>query len=361
MPIQYITRLSKLHDDVPSLSETMVSNILKESFNTSNLNDYFKYINFKKPLGSASIAQVHEGIWRATNERVAIKIQYPNADSVMKEDLRNLRVLAEFLQRTELKFDLLTCIVELQKRIKNEFNFDMEAKNLQFMNDNLVPNTQNIIVPRPILNTKKVLVMSFIDGQNLGRLAQFGQKGLIPIPKFIKRKFGKKLLDKLAKAWGYQIFILKRFNSDPHPGNIRIHRNIIGLLDWGQVVTLSDEMLVKFARMNQALCTRDKKKIAAGLLDMGVVMRNASDYNSIADIAVTMLDTRVVDGYVMNPFQPRNALKINSVMKLPPDLYFLVRTVQLMRGISYGFEVDYSLADAWSPLVNKVLYDLKNK
>jgi len=33
----------------------------------------------------------------------------------MNGDLRNLRMLAEFLQRTELKVDLLSAIKELQK------------------------------------------------------------------------------------------------------------------------------------------------------------------------------------------------------------------------------------------------------
>lgn len=363
MPTQYTTKLSKLHDDVTPLPETAISEILKEDLHTANLEDYFTEINLKSPLGSASIAQVHEGVWKQTKEKVAIKIQYPNAEYLMKGDLRNLRALAEFLQRTELKFDLLTCIVELQKRIKYEFDFSREANSLKYMVENLMPNVPHIQIPRPIFHSKRVLVMSYVPGENLGRLAEFRDKhNYLSTPKWIKQKFGRKLLEQLAQAWGYQIFVLKKFNADPHPGNIRIQgNNRLGLLDWGQVVTLSDKMLVKFALMNQALCTKDKEKIAKALINLGIVLKNPQDYNSAADIGITMLDTRNVDGYVINPFKPGNALKKNSVVKFPPDLYFLVRTVQLMRGISYGFGIDYSLADSWSPLAVKVLEDRKIK
>jgi len=57
----------------------------------------------------------------------------------------------------------------------------------------------------------------------------------------------------------------------------------------------------------------------------------------------------------MNPFSPNNALKANAVTALPSDLYFVVRTVQLLRGIAFAFDVDFSLADSWRPYARRVL------
>lgn len=157
---------------------------------------------------------------------------------------------------------------------------------------------------------------------------------------------------------GEQIFVLQRFNSDPHPGNICLGKDgKIGLLDWGQVIPVSSHLLVNFARMNRALRSRNESQVLHGLKQLGVVLRNPHDVKSASDIGVTMLDTRVVPGYVLNPFKPESALKKNSVTKLPSDLYFLVRCVQLIRGISYGFGVDYSLADSWAPYAEKILQE----
>ena len=86
-----------------------------------------------KPIGSASVAQVHEAIWKPTGEKVAVKVQYPDAERLMIGDLKNLRALAEFLQRTEFKFDLLSSIKELQRQITNEFDFRLEARNMDYM------------------------------------------------------------------------------------------------------------------------------------------------------------------------------------------------------------------------------------
>lgn len=41
----------------------------------------------------------------------------------MMSDLRNLKTLAWFLQKFELKFDILSSLRELSKQIKREFDF----------------------------------------------------------------------------------------------------------------------------------------------------------------------------------------------------------------------------------------------
>jgi predicted unusual protein kinase regulating ubiquinone biosynthesis (AarF/ABC1/UbiB family) len=70
--------------------------------------DTFTSINLTHPVGSASISQVHEGVLRSTGQRVAVKVQYPDAEAVMLSDLSNLRKLAAFLQKHELPFDLVS-------------------------------------------------------------------------------------------------------------------------------------------------------------------------------------------------------------------------------------------------------------
>jgi predicted unusual protein kinase regulating ubiquinone biosynthesis (AarF/ABC1/UbiB family) len=54
---------------------------------------------------------------------VAVKIQYPDALSMMSSDLRNLKTLSAFLSKTEIKFDLVSAVDELQKQIHLEFDF----------------------------------------------------------------------------------------------------------------------------------------------------------------------------------------------------------------------------------------------
>lgn len=51
------------------------------------------------------------------------QVQYPGALAVMSKDLVNLRGAAYFLSKTEIPFDLVSAVDELNKQIKLEFDF----------------------------------------------------------------------------------------------------------------------------------------------------------------------------------------------------------------------------------------------
>lgn len=92
--------------------------------------DVFEWLDLDNVLGSASIAQVHKGRLRNGHTDVAVKIQYPNVESLMMADLANFRALGEILQRTELKFDLVRPVHELKRQLSLEFDFKNEANNM---------------------------------------------------------------------------------------------------------------------------------------------------------------------------------------------------------------------------------------
>eukprot|EP01038_Epipyxis_sp_PR26KG_P009639 gene9639-12978_t len=356
MPNQYTEKLSTLHDQVPPMSADDIRIVLEEEL-CGPMSEYFTELNLQVPIGSASVAQVHKGVWKKTGQQVAVKIQYPHAEKLMTSDLKNIRALAEFLQKTELKFDILSAIKELQKQIANEFDFRREAANMEFIRSKLIKTVPEVKLPTPIHCTKRLLVMTYIDGDNLSKLAEFKDKGLLLMPLFIKQRFGRNLLKTLAKAWGEQIFVLKTFNADPHPGNICIDKKLgVGLLDWGQVKTISDETLLKFSYMVESLNSRNSEFIVDSFNRIGVrVGGDLTDKDAIASIATSMLDTRKIPGFIMDPFNAKSFLKRYPVTHMPSDLYFIIRTVQLMRGITFAFGLDYSLAESWGPYARKVI------
>lgn len=317
MPLTYIKKLSQLHDNVPPLSGAEIRGILERDLG-GPLETFFSSLDLDKPIGAASIAQVHKGVWRQTNQVCAVKVQYPNAERLMRGDLANLRRLAEFLQKTELKFDLLSAIKELQKQIKNEFDFVSEARNMDSIGEKLAVSVPSVRLPRSIRATPSVLVMTFIDGPNLSKMDEFKASPSRFVPAFVKRRYGKKLLDTLSQAWGTMLFDLRAFNADPHPGNICISATSgrIGLLDWGQVKQVSDNLAHKFGTLVLAIHANKESEIVDALFDLGVTVSNPADRKTVSAIAVTMLDTRRVKGYVIDPFSPQNSLKTNSVTKV---------------------------------------------
>lgn len=291
-----------------------------------------------------------------------MKVQYPNAERLMIGDLKNLRVLAEFLQRTEFKFDLLSSIKELQKQIVNEFDFRLEARNMDYMQKTLAKSVKEVTIPQSIFSTKKALVMTFVDGVNLCKLAEFRGNSRIPVPQMAKAKIGQNLLNILAKAWGEMIFELNFFNADPHPGNVCISRKKIGLLDWGQMKRMPESSVYQFAKMVEAITSKNQTEILKNFYALGIRVSDTSDTDFVEKMALTMLDTKKVPGLVIDPFSKDSSIGKNTVAAMPSDFYFLVRTVQLMRGIAYAFDLDYSLAQSWIPYAKKAIerYEKKN-
>ena len=65
MPPQYTSKLGRLHDNVPPLGEDVIKEVLENELN-GPVDDYFTALDLSQPIGSASVAQVHEGVWKAT-------------------------------------------------------------------------------------------------------------------------------------------------------------------------------------------------------------------------------------------------------------------------------------------------------
>lgn len=392
MPIEYIRKLSQLHDDVPSMPAEMAKQALQREVAPKQVDDYLTNIDYDEPLGSASIAQVHQGIWHATGKKVAIKLQNNDAEYLMRSDLNNLLVLAKFLQRTELKFDILSAIQELRKQIHHEFDFRYEGKNMAMVKAALQSRQVKVEIPDAIFVSKRLLVMSFIDGINLSQLAKLQRNQALFIPDFVKQRFGRGLLERLAKIWAEQIFVLHIFHADPHPGNICLlpassssdtttktkrdrkqsekkmlmklllggGKYEIGLLDWGQVKVLSSDVLLKFSTLILALHHRQREGIVDAFLQLQIKVQHPNDHESIEGIAINMFDSRDCPNFTIDPFSPNSAIKRNAVLSMPSDLYFLLRTIQILRGMSKAFGLkDFSLADNWSSYAQQVVNNAK--
>lgn len=348
MPLVYCTKLATLSDSVPPMPEEVCRQIIEEEFE-GEIEDHFTELNLSEVLGAASIAQVHKGVWRATGDPVAVKLQYPNAEIKMRKDLTNIRALAEFLQRTDLKFDVLSAIKELQSQIQYEFDFKREAANMDFAHKGL-SKLKDVVIPKSVIAKERVLVMSFVEGENLSKLQEMKAGQNIPLS--MRQSRGSKLFKKLALVYGTMFFKLSKMHADPNPGNISLKgANKVGLLDWGQCKDVTASLKRKMSNLVLALNARDKELIVESLFALGVRVAHPEDLDTVEAIAVTMLDTREMEGFPCDPFDERCASTANPITLMPPEIYFVVRSVQMLRGLSSAFQLsDFSLAETWAPL-----------
>jgi predicted unusual protein kinase regulating ubiquinone biosynthesis (AarF/ABC1/UbiB family) len=161
-------KLSRLQDSMPPLPGPIVRALVEREVRCATngargLDDVFAALDLERVLGCASIAQVHRGTLRDGGVDVAVKLQMPDAEAMMASDLGNFRLLAEVLQRTELKFDLVGPLKELSAQLGLEFDFLHEARSQDSIG-RLLARVKGIRVPKPFmpLVTRRMLVMEVI-------------------------------------------------------------------------------------------------------------------------------------------------------------------------------------------------------
>lgn len=155
-----------------------------------------------------------------------------------------------------------------------------------------------------------------------------------------------------------------------HPGNVLVtNRNAdIALLDFGQTKLFDLRSRIEFANMVCATAKEDPVEIERAMQRLGINMeqmpmeegtfrpRPRPDLTGAQMLAYTMFDTRKVDGVSNNPFADDSALRVVQVDAFPPNLFFLLRTVQIFKGICDATgNSDFSIIKHWDPIAKKAL------
>ena len=128
-----------------------------------NFDELFEELDFEA-FAAASIGQVHRGRLRDGRE-VAVKIQYPLIDEIVKADLKNLKALLRALLGLITDLDFEPIWTELRDRLLEELDYNHEASNIRRMAE-LHADVPEIVIPTVIekATTRNVLTMEYVGG-----------------------------------------------------------------------------------------------------------------------------------------------------------------------------------------------------
>ena len=234
--------LSSICDDVNPVSFDKIKKRIESEY-SKDINEIFSYID-NKPLGSASISQVHMDVLK-NGEEVAIKVKRKDITDTIEKDIKRIR----FLMHKFGKFIKFKNILGGDKAldmylswIYDETNFFNEKNNLKVyrefadsVNDK-VSGSKRIKVPKVYdkLCTSDILVMEYINYNTINRM-ELNESNMELIRNGLNSYF---------KLSFYAMFNDKKivFHGDPHGGNIYIdNEGNIGFLDMGLIFELSPQ------------------------------------------------------------------------------------------------------------------------
>ncbi|KAL5748276.1 hypothetical protein ACOSQ2_025573 [Xanthoceras sorbifolium] len=361
-PAAWVRRLVTLCDRAPATPFDTVRLVLERELGQS-VSETFERID-EDPIGSASIAQVHRARLRGEKSDIVVKVQHPGVEDLMMTDIHNLQAFALYIQKTDVKFDLFSITKEMEKQIGYEFDFTREADAMERIRQFLYKNKKKspVVVPRVLQDmvTRKVLMMEYIDGipiLNLGD--EIAKRGINPGGK-IAAAAKLNILKSLTLAYGQMILKSGFFHADPHPGNILICKGSeVALLDYGQVKDLPDKLRLAYANLVIAIADNDPIRASESYRELGIDTLSTceNEQQEMLKLAQTMFDTKLPPGVVMlQPFSEESSIKKIAVQAFPEELFSVLRTVHLLRGLSVGLGINYSCSEQWRPIAEEALY-----
>lgn len=215
LPEEWCNTFIPLQDKCPVSAFSDVDEMVK--YDTGKgLDDYF--IDFeRRPIGAASLAQVHLARMKDTGEKVAVKVQHPSLDDWSKLDLALTSFVFKTLKRFFPEYDLTWLSDEMEQSLPKELDFREEGRNAERTKEyfSRIPNSP-LVIPSVKWARRRILVMEYITGHRPDDLEFLDSNG-------ISRD---EVSAALARIFNEMIFgTYAPLHCDPHGGNLAVRLN----------------------------------------------------------------------------------------------------------------------------------------
>jgi predicted unusual protein kinase regulating ubiquinone biosynthesis (AarF/ABC1/UbiB family) len=213
--------LAKLRDAAPTVSFKQMRNVIEDDLEEP-ISAVFGTFD-EEPIAAASIGQVYRATLKDDGREVAVKVQYPGVAGAVRADLQNLDMIMRVLKRMTPGLDVKAIAEEIQERIGEELDYELEAQNQRSL-ARIFAGHPFIVVPDVVtaLSRERVLVSEFVSGVGFEELKGRPQAQRDRIGEIVFRFF-------LGCLYRH-----RQFSGDPHPGNfLLLEDGRVAFLDFG--------------------------------------------------------------------------------------------------------------------------------
>ncbi len=359
LPEQAIAVLSSLQDEVPPAPFAHVVDVIESELGKP-VEEVFSVLE-RKCTAAASLGQVHKAILASTGETVAVKIQRPNSEQLVRQDLSTLKfvlwVITRFVDMNDV-IDLMGVYHEFRRTIYEEIDYVREAANAKRFKA-LFEDDPLIYIPRVYDEyvSRRVLVLEWIDGIKINDYPALDAAGINRL----------EVARRTVCAYFYQFFEAGFFHADPHPGNIFVKKGptadepIITFVDFGMVGSFTKQMKRFMKDAFLAFIARDARSLVHALSQLGFIDKSA-DLASI-ERAMSLLIQRyygmtlgeVSELDIAEMVQDIAYLLYGQPCHIPAQFAFTGRAVGTLVGVSTGLAPEFNFVEVATPYARKFL------
>jgi predicted unusual protein kinase regulating ubiquinone biosynthesis (AarF/ABC1/UbiB family) len=373
----FIKELEKLQDRVPPFPTPMAKQIVEEELGKPIEDVYDDFAD--EALAAASLGQVHLAKLKATGEQVIVKVQRPGLKEIFDIDLKNLRVIAQWLQKVDPKTDgaardWVAIFDETARCLYDEVDYMNEAKNAKDFAAQFA-GTDWIKVPRVYeqYTAKRTMCMEYAPATKINDLDALQKMGVDP--------------DRMAR-FGF-------FHADPHPGNVAVDKGDaegkgrLVIYDYGMMGRIDPQVRSGFLDLFYAVFEKNSDSAVKALGKMGVLV-DGGDMTAVkrtADFFLGSFDNRVEDQQKARTenkedyeaeFKPKRTkeekkerrkqilsnigedllvVSKDQPFRFPAELTFVVRAFSVLDGIGKSLNKKFDIGEISAPYARNLLID----
>ncbi len=275
LPDAFREELQRLQDQVPPRPYRDIEARLREEFGGRAPTEVFAEFS-AEPVASASIGQVHRARL-PSGEEVAVKVQYPDIEEIVRIDLRALQRIFGILRWFMPDYGFDTIYGEIREMVLAELDYRLEASAIEKIAANFAARKTAALTVRfprvmTAFSTARVLTTEWMEGPKVADLERLESLK-------VDRPAAARVC---VEAYCQQIFVDGLYHADPHPGNLLVHTPVapvgpptIVFLDFGATATVSESMRRGMMSFVQGAITRDTVRIVSAMKEMGFISRRA--------------------------------------------------------------------------------------
>ena len=337
LPPEYAEELQKLQSQAPPMGWVFVKRRMQSELGPDWQARFGAFE--QQPAAAASLGQVHRAVSK-DGAPLACKLQYPDMQSAVEADLKQLELLFALHRRFRPAIDTTEIAKEIGARIREELDYAREAGHAR-MYAQILAREPLVRVPRVWgeLSTKRLLTMDWLDGEKLLAFKQH--------PLAIRNR----LAEAMFRAWWHPFIRHAVIHGDPHLGNYTAFTEGgepagINLLDYGCIRIFPPKFTGAVVDLYLGLRDRDEARILHayetwGFKNLGKELIGI--LNIWAEfIYRPMLDDRVrsiADGVKPGEYGRREAFRVHQALKargpltIPREFVFMDRAAIGLGGV----------------------------
>jgi ubiquinone biosynthesis protein len=347
LPDAYIDELEQLQDQLPALGIGAVRAKVEVELGAPLTKLFASFC--ETPLGSATIAQVHEATLQ-DGRHVAVKVQRPDLEAMITTDIAAMTylvTLGEKLFPRLIPLDLPVLVHEFANSLNRETDFSHEARSIVLFRTALV-DVPNLWIPNVIAeySSGSVLTMEFSAGERVDIYARLHPEAM------------PQLINTLVRLMLQTIFEEGLFHADPHPGNVYVLPDgRLSLLDFGMTGELDEQMRDSLTRLLEAVVKGDARAAKEAYLEMAPGSEKVNRAALLVDIKAVLYEIHrgdINDVSVGDAFDSLLRAGSQNGVHNPPEFFLLTRAFVILESMIRELDPDHNYMGSFREEISRL-------